>query len=80
LNPVFSRDRVIRGFLGTLQKMPPDNAWIEEVNGQPAVVATRGGKPYAVMLLEIHNGRIQMLYSVVNPDKLRTILTACPQS
>jgi RNA polymerase sigma-70 factor (ECF subfamily) len=80
LRPIFSRDRVVRGFLGNLQKMPPDNAWIEEVNGQPAIVATRGGKPYAVLLLEIRNGRVQMLYSVVNPDKLRTILTACPQS
>jgi RNA polymerase sigma-70 factor (ECF subfamily) len=77
LRPIFSADRLVRGFLGNLQKMPPDNAWIEEVNGQPAIVATRDGRPYGVVLLDIRDGRVQTLYSVVNPDKLRSILTAC---
>jgi len=79
LHPLHSRDRVVRGFMGGLQKMPPDEVWIEEVNGQPAIVATRQGKPYGVVLLEVRDGRVQRLYSVVNPDKLRSILTACPQ-
>jgi RNA polymerase sigma-70 factor (ECF subfamily) len=80
LRPIVSADRVVRGFLGNLQKMPPDNAWIEEVNGQPAIVAVREGRPYGVVLLDIRDGRVQTLYSVVNPDKLRSILSACPQS
>jgi RNA polymerase sigma-70 factor, ECF subfamily len=70
LRPIHSRDRVTRGFIGNLTKMPPDHAWITEVNGQPAIVATRHGKPYGVVLLEVRDGRIQTLYSVVNPDKL----------
>jgi RNA polymerase sigma-70 factor (ECF subfamily) len=69
--PIHSADRVSRGFLGALQKMPPDRAWIDEVNGQPAIVATRGGKAFAVLLLEVRAGRVQRMYSVVNPDKLR---------
>jgi RNA polymerase sigma-70 factor (ECF subfamily) len=73
LRPIHSRDRVIRGFLGNLQKMPPDAAWIDEVNGQPAVIATRHGKLYGVVLLDILNGRVQTIYSVVNPDKLQTL-------
>jgi RNA polymerase sigma-70 factor (ECF subfamily) len=73
LRPIVSRDRVSRGFIGNLQKMPPDRAWIEEVNGQPAIVATRGGAPYGVVLLEVRGGRIQTVYSVVNPDKLQSV-------
>ena len=69
--PIHSADRVSRGFLGALQKMPPDRAWIDEVNGQPAIVATRGGKAFAVLLLEVRAGRVQRMYSVANPDKLR---------
>src|SRR5205823_3134638 len=67
LRPVYSRDRVSRGFFGGLQKTPPDRAWIEEVNGQPAIVATLNGKPLGVILLEIRDGQIQTLYSVLNP-------------
>jgi RNA polymerase sigma-70 factor (ECF subfamily) len=73
LRPIVSRDHVVRGFIGNLRKMPPDAAWIEEVNGQPAIVATRDGKPYGVVLLEVRDGQVQTLYSVVNPDKLRSL-------
>ena len=41
--------------------------------GQPAILASREGKPYAVLLLETRNGRVQVVYSVVNPDKLAHI-------
>ena len=73
LRTIHSPDRVARGTLGSLMKMPPDKAWIEEINGQPAIVATRGGKPYAVLVLETRNGQIHRLYTVVNPDKLTDI-------
>jgi RNA polymerase sigma-70 factor (ECF subfamily) len=73
LRTIHSPDRVARGTLGTLLKMPPDKAWIEEINGQPAIVATRGGQPYAVLVLETRNGQIHRLYTVVNPDKLTDI-------
>jgi RNA polymerase sigma-70 factor (ECF subfamily) len=75
LRPIVSRDRVIRGLLGNLQKMPPDRAWIEEVNGQPAIIATRAGEPYGVLLLEVRKDQVQIVYSVSNPEKLRSILT-----
>ncbi|MBV9580013.1 MAG: RNA polymerase sigma-70 factor [Chloroflexi bacterium] len=79
LRPLHSRDHVVRGFLGNLRKMPVDRAWIEEVNGQPAIVAMRNGTPYGVILLVVRDGQIQVVYSVSNPDKLRSILTACHQ-
>jgi RNA polymerase sigma-70 factor, ECF subfamily len=71
--PVRSADHVARGFLGALQKMPPERVWIDEVNGQPAIVAMREGQVFAVLLLEVHGGLVQRLYSVVNPDKLRQL-------
>jgi RNA polymerase sigma-70 factor, ECF subfamily len=70
---IHSPERVARGTLGNLLKMPPDRAWIAEINGQPAIVAIRNGKPYAVLLAEVRNGKIHRLYSVVNPDKLRDV-------
>jgi RNA polymerase sigma-70 factor (ECF subfamily) len=79
LRPIRSRDHVARGLLGSLSKMPPDTVWIEEVNGQPAIIAMRNGQPYGVVLLESRGDQVQVVYSVVNPDKLRSILTACHQ-
>lgn len=75
LRPVHSRENVSRGVLGSLSKAPPDRVWIEEVNGQPAMVATRGGEPYGVVLLDVKAGKVQTLYAVVNPDKLRSLTT-----
>lgn len=71
--PVRSRDRVARGFMGNLLKFPPDRVWVQEINGRPALLATRGGALYAVLELEIANGRVEGLYAVLNPDKLRTL-------
>lgn len=73
IQPIYTPDRVARGMLGTTRKFPPDHAWIEEINGQPAIVATRDGKPQAVMLLEVRGGRISRIWTVANPDKLRGV-------
>ena len=73
LQPVRTADRVARGFLGAVQRMPPDQVWMDEVNGQPALVASREGQVFAVLLLEVRDGLVQRLYSVVNPDKLRQL-------
>ncbi len=70
LRPIVSRQNIVRGLLGNLAKMPPDRVWLDEVNGQPAIVATHGGKPYGVLLLEVRDGRVQVVYGAVNPDKL----------
>jgi RNA polymerase sigma-70 factor, ECF subfamily len=74
LRPIRTRDHVVRGLLGNLAKVPVDNAWIEEVNGQPAIIAMRNGQLYSVVLLEVRDGQVQVVYSVANPDKLRSIL------
>ena len=44
----------------------------EEVNGQPgALFLDREGRLIGVMILDVADGQIQGVSSVVNPDKLR---------
>jgi RNA polymerase sigma-70 factor, ECF subfamily len=73
VRPVVGRDRVIRGFMGNARKLGYDDAWIGEVNCQPAIVATRQGVLVGILTLEVHDERIQRLYAIANPDKLHAI-------
>src|SRR4029450_3979582 len=44
----------------------------EEVNGQPGALLFDGeGRLIAVMILDVAEGQIQSVNSIVNPDKLR---------
>jgi RNA polymerase sigma-70 factor (ECF subfamily) len=71
LRPVHGADRVSRGFIGSMLKMPPGVvARVEEINGQPALVGYLDGQPYGVVLLEVEQDRVSRVYIVMNPDKL----------
>jgi RNA polymerase sigma-70 factor, ECF subfamily len=70
LKPIHGADKVVRGFLGTLRKMPPTHVGIEEINGQLAIVGYLKERPYGVALFDIEGERIRNIYTVVNPDKL----------
>ena len=44
----------------------------EEVNGQPgAMYVDRDGRLAGVIILDVADGQIQAVSSIVNPDKLR---------
>jgi RNA polymerase sigma-70 factor (ECF subfamily) len=44
------------------------------VNGQPgAIFRDRDGKVLNILTLDLLDGRIQMIRSVINPDKLRHV-------
>jgi RNA polymerase sigma-70 factor (ECF subfamily) len=72
LNLVHGADKVARGLLGGLHKMPSGvQGDIEEINGQPAIVGWYlDGRPYGVLLLDVEGERVRSIYVVVNPDKL----------
>jgi len=71
LKPVHGRDKVARGTVGGLRLLAQDwQAQLEEVNGQPAIVAYRNGLAYGVVLLEFEGEAIRRIYDVLNPDKL----------
>jgi len=74
--PVFGRDRVTRLLLGfaRIRDELALGVRIARVNGQPgAVFFAPDGSPYSVLALDVADGAIVAIRSVVNPDKLRHI-------
>jgi RNA polymerase sigma-70 factor (TIGR02957 family) len=51
-------------------KVPEAEIREVEVNGQPGAVLMAGGGVVSVMALDIADGRVQSIRSIVNPDKL----------
>jgi RNA polymerase sigma-70 factor (ECF subfamily) len=77
LRPVHGPDKVARGMLGGLRRMPFDaNGVIIEVNGQLAIVGFHEGRPFGIVLLDTDGERIHHVYTVLNPDKLHWLTPA----
>ena len=53
---------LVTNLFGTMRRV--------EVNGQPGAILMAGGGVVSVMALDIVDGRIQSIRSIVNPDKL----------
>ena len=72
---VHGRARVARTLIGGLRaasRVAGFTVRREEVNGQPgALFLDREGRLAAVMILDVAEGQIQSVSSIVNPDKLR---------
>jgi RNA polymerase sigma-70 factor (ECF subfamily) len=72
--PVCGIHRVGR-LLGNLVKRMPDEVTLEfhRVNHEPGLLVRRAGRPWYVVALEAHDGRIDAIRLVINPDKLQHI-------
>jgi RNA polymerase sigma-70 factor (ECF subfamily) len=72
--PVIGVDRVGR-LLANLVRRVSDHATIEfhHVNGEPGLLARRGGQAWFVVALEADGDRVRSIHLVINPDKLRRI-------
>jgi RNA polymerase sigma-70 factor (ECF subfamily) len=46
---------------------------LAEINGQPGIIYVMDGTVYSVITFELVDGRIQSIYNVRNPDKLKQI-------
>ncbi|WP_318217607.1 RNA polymerase sigma factor SigJ [Streptomyces sp. SCL15-6] len=69
-------DKVGRFLIGAARKNAPDTTVrFLEVNGGPAALVLAAGKPDFVLQLDIADGRVQSVYVVRNPDKLRSLPT-----
>ncbi|MGW5129140.1 RNA polymerase sigma-70 factor [Streptomyces sp. NPDC004069] len=69
-----SADKVGRFLVGVVQKGIPDpSVRFLEVNGGPAILVLSGGNPDSVLQLGVVDGRVQTVYIVRNPDKLRSL-------
>ncbi|MFF7547651.1 RNA polymerase sigma-70 factor [Streptomyces canus] len=72
-----SADHVGRFLVGIAERGVADITWrFLELNGGPAVLILSGGKPDSVFQLDILDGRIQSVYIIRNPDKLRALPAA----
>jgi RNA polymerase sigma-70 factor (ECF subfamily) len=74
--PIVGADRVARLFAGMIHEMREHRVTIEphQVNGQPgAVLRTPDGRLVNVFSLDIADGLVRTVRSVINPDKLRHI-------
>jgi RNA polymerase sigma-70 factor (ECF subfamily) len=70
---VFGRSRVARTLGAWFRqgaKVPEPEVREVEVNGQPGALLMTAGRVGSVMALEIADGRVQGIRSIVNPDKL----------
>ncbi|MGW4106067.1 RNA polymerase sigma-70 factor [Streptomyces sp. NPDC004976] len=67
-------DHVGRFLLGVAVKGVGDmTVRFLELNGGPAVLVLSGGRPDSVFQLDVADGRVQAVYIVRNPDKLRSL-------
>ncbi|GIK56233.1 MAG: RNA polymerase sigma-70 factor [Chloroflexi bacterium] len=72
IKPVHGAEKVARFFLGLMKKLPDTLAYqLAIANGRPAILSYLDGEPINVTILDIGDGRIQRIYNIVNPDKLR---------
>ncbi|MFE9774546.1 RNA polymerase sigma factor SigJ [Streptomyces sp. NPDC005931] len=71
---VESADKVGRFLLGVAAKGAPDlSVRLTEVNGGPALLVLSGGRADSLFQLDVADGRIQAVYVIRNPDKLRSL-------
>ncbi|WP_086793760.1 RNA polymerase sigma-70 factor [Streptomyces thermovulgaris] len=77
LRILHSADKVGRFLAGVARQGIPDlSVRFLEVNGGPALLALSGGRPDSLFQLDVADGRIQCVYIIRNPDKLRTLAGA----
>jgi len=76
LRPVRGRDAVGRFVLGVSERFTPPGAifGVADVNGRPTVLVRNAeGTPAIVVSIELDGGRIQSIWAIANPDKLRRV-------
>ena len=71
-NVVSGADKVGRGIVLGLDKLVPKNLVrrVAQINGEPGIVSYLNGRPYAVVTLDVSEGRIRTIYVITNPEKL----------
>lgn len=74
-NPIYGADRVARFFEGARQRLLPKDLVrrFAEVNGQVGIVAYQNGTVFGVLTIDVLGQKIENIYIVSNPDKLRSI-------
>jgi RNA polymerase sigma-70 factor (ECF subfamily) len=81
-NPLYGKDKAARFIFGLLNKARKVSGYhvrIAEVNGAPAMLHYLHNQLITVMSFDFTDDQICGIYSVVNPDKLQTVLSELGQ-
>lgn len=73
-NPIHGPDRVARFYVGIFRKWRRPQVRIVTVNGQPGLVVRTASGQLRVISFAIREGRLERIFLVVNPEKLRHVL------
>ena len=77
IRPLLGAVRIARLFWAAYRRQDPAITWrMGTVNGEPAILRYRDGRLTAVMVAISDGERIRELFTVANPDKLGTAVTA----
>lgn len=72
--PIYGANRIARFMLGIAGKAPDGlTTTFAEVNGRPGLVAYVDGTPQSAWAFHVEAGRIQTVYAIVNPEKLKRV-------
>jgi RNA polymerase sigma-70 factor (ECF subfamily) len=82
LQPIHGAEHVARAMIAATRKFssPQDEVRRATVNGLPGVVRFRDGRAQGVLALGIAGGRIQAVFVIGNPDKLRHLNRPSPDT
>jgi RNA polymerase sigma-70 factor (ECF subfamily) len=70
--PIFGADKIARALLGVAKDVPTDaQTELVEVNRAPGVMIRSAGRPWCVITADAEGEKLQTIYMVLNPSKLR---------
>ena len=75
VRPLLGAERIGRLFWAIARRGPGHTAQLGWVNGEPAILRFLGDQLHSVTTIEVAEGRIANVYSVLNPEKLRGRVT-----
>jgi RNA polymerase sigma-70 factor, ECF subfamily len=74
LRAITGADKVSRFLLGIARTPPPEPGMcLAEVNGRPGLVVTTHREPFALITLDVADGRVSAVWLVANPGKLEAL-------
>jgi RNA polymerase sigma-70 factor (TIGR02957 family) len=76
IRPLLGAERIGRLFWAIARRGAAQPAQLGNVNGEPAILRFDNGHLHSVTTVEIVDGRITTIYSVLNPNKLPASVTA----
>lgn len=72
--PVKSASKIAKFLLGIQKQVPENSEWrleLTDINGEPGMVVWLDGELYNAWSFHIEDGKIESIYVVLNPDKLK---------